>query len=184
MSEEDKKTRKLGLADMLGEAGIDVSAVGLSKSGVRSGVAFGVKAPIDDVILALARKEGIKTAYGVADKKYRSGLSKKAQDELKQMKVIVVDWKSARRACMQEIEKMQNNLGRKPKIIDAEIAGKYGVYKTNDNGEFVVVQKLTQGRRPQMIGVVNKLAKRLDADGIDFIDVGDDKSGPVLVIEA
>ncbi|MCK5611456.1 hypothetical protein KAR91_56825 [Candidatus Pacearchaeota archaeon] len=184
MSEEKKTEKKIGLADMLGESGIDVSAVGLSKSGVKNSVAFGVKEPMSDVLIASARSEGVKTAWAVADKKFRSGLSKKAQEELKQMKVIVVDWKLARRACNAEITKMQKNLGGKPKVIDAEIAGQYGVYRTNEKGQFVVCQKLTQGRRPQMIGVVERLAKRLDADGIDFIDAGNDKLGPVLVIEA
>jgi len=187
MSEEKKtevKGAKLGLADMLGEAGIDVSVVGLSKSGARSGVAFGVKEPISEVILALARKEGVKTAYAVADKTFRSTLSKKEQEEFKQKKVIVVDWKLARRACMAEIEKMQKNLGAKPTVIDAEIASGYGVYKTNENGDFVVAQKLTQGRRPQMIGVVERLAKKLEAEGIDFVNAGSDESGPVLIIAA
>jgi hypothetical protein len=184
MSEEKKTEKKLGLADMLGEAGIDGSAIGLSKSGIRAGVAFGVKAPINEALIALARKEGVKSAWAVADKKFRSKLPKKVQEEYKKKRVIVVDWKSARRACNAEVARMQKNLGSKPRVIDAEIAAEYGVYRTNAEGQFVVCQKLTQGRRPQMIGVVNKLAKQLDADGVDYFDAGNDKDGPVLVIEA
>ena len=182
MSEQKKtEVKKVGLADMLSEAGIDASAIRVGKKGgFRAGCAFGIKEPISDVLLALA-KRNVTNAYAVADKKFRSKLSKKQQDEWKAKKVVVVDHRLARRACMEEIERMQNNIsGKGP--ISREIAADYGVYRTNEAGEFMVVQKIKQARQPQFEGIVKRLARKLEAEGVDFYDAGEDS--PVLIIDA
>ena len=178
---EEKKTEKLGLAEMLGEAGIDVSAVGLSKSGHRSGVAFGIKEPISDALIAFAKRTNRSKLWNVMTKGRRKQLSKDAQKEATEKPVFIVDWKVAKRAVFAEIDRMQKNLGKKPKVITADVAKPYGVYRTNNAGEYMIAQKTDQGRKPQMIGVVKNLAKKLEARDIDYLNAGDERE-PVLVV--
>ena len=51
-----------------------------------------------------------------------------------------------------------------------------------ENGQFVVAQKLKQGRKPQMVGVVKRLKGKLDLKDVDYYDAGIDDE-PVLVVE-
>lgn len=181
---EEKKTEKLGLADMLGEAGIDVSAVGLSMGQKhRSDCAFGIKEPISDVLLEFAIRVNRKSLWDVLDKTDREKMSKAAKAEAQKKAVAVIDWKIAKKAVFAEIDKMQKNLaGQKGKEISAEIAERYGVYRTVD-GRFQIAQKTDQGRKPQMIGIVNRLGRVLESRGVDYLKLGDDKTGPVLIVE-
>ncbi len=173
-------TNKLKLSDMLEVSGVDLSVLKSVDKTIKSGIAFGIKSKMADILIEYAKGRKV-TLLSVLPASEKKKLSSEAQKEAKGRKVAVIDWKIARKCVQDEVRRMNKNVNSKGPI-DAEIAGEYGVYRTDDRGRFRVVPKMPGSRQQQMVSLVKKTKEALKAKDSDFVAIGSDDE-LTLVIE-
>lgn len=173
-------TNKLKLSDMLENSGVDLSVLKSVDKDIKSGVAFGIKAKMADLLIEYARNRKV-TLLSVLPAKEKKKLSSEAQKEARSRKVSVINWKIARLCVQDEVRRMNKNVdGKGP--IDRDIAEQYGVYRTDDKGRFRLVPKMPGSRQQQMVSLVAKAKVVLAAKDADFVSIGADDE-LTLVIE-
>ncbi len=173
-------SKKLKLSEMLEVSGVDISVLKSVDKTIKSGVAFGIKSKMTDILIEYAKGRKV-TLLSVLPAKEKRKMSKEAQKEAKERKVAVINWKIARRCVQDEVRRMNKNIdGKGP--IDSGIAEEYGVYRTDDQGRFRLVPKMPGSRQQQMVSLVSKAKEVLKAKDEDFVSIGADDE-LTLVIE-